>query len=135
MRIWKQWQQLNPNMKAAVVASAAGLLMVAMLIYGGILATAMIAAVVFSLSGIFTLSRLPRRIRNWLIVHPLITNILATTVVGLVVGVSSVTGLMTTIMSFLMIDIAQQTMKLLRSGKNDGKNKEVQVFSYNVHAC
>lgn len=78
---------------------------------GGVAATALVTALSFVGGMYLTANWLPKKMKTWLCDHPLFTNILATFITGFVIGISSVTGLLTTIFAALTIDIVQRIIR------------------------
>lgn len=81
---------------------------------GGILLRGFIVAAIITCSGMFTLGRMPDKARTWMLDHPIVTNLVATGAAAAFIGVTTVTGLIATAMTFLMVDLAQNTVASLK---------------------
>ena len=82
---------------------------------GGILLRGFIVAAIITCSGIFTLNRLPEKARTWMLDKPIVTNLAATGLAAAFIGVTTVTGLIATAFTFLLVDIAQNSVAMLKS--------------------
>lgn len=87
------------------------------LLIGGLAGTAIITALGFVGALVLTSNYLPKRCKEFLINHPLFTNVLATFITAMFIGVASVTGMLTTIFAAFSIDIVQRIIGYLRKGK------------------
>lgn len=115
---------LSNYQKAGILAAALiGGSAAIVLIIGGLASTAIITALGFVGAMVLTSNYLPQRCKNFLVNHPLFTNILATFITAMFIGVTSVTGMLTTIFAAFTIDIVQRIIGYLR--------KEKKVFESN----
>lgn len=105
----RAWIATLNNFQKALILGCMSAGAVALAIHiGGVLATGAIVSSIMVASAVFTIMRFNKSVRRFFLRHPVLTNLFATTAIATIVGVSSVTGLVTVAMSFLGIDIAQK---------------------------
>lgn len=119
---------LSKYQKAGILAGCliGGSVAVIMFI-GGIAGTAMITALGFVGAMVLTANYLPKRAKEFLINHPLFTNLLATFITAMFIGLSSVTGMLTTIFAAFSIDIVQRVISYLRPAKFKESPLQIEV--------
>lgn len=124
---------LSRMQKALLLTCMAGGGLALSIMLGGVLATGAIVGSILVVSAVFSIMRMKSKYRKFLLRHPVVTNLIATAMVATVVGVSSVTGLVTVAMTFLGIDIAQKIAGYLAHEEPDETNTiTLSKLSYSV---
>lgn len=102
---------LKPSIRIAVCVTIVTLAMAVAIMVGGVVLAGTIIATCLVGSAVFTLSRLPGWCRKPLLRYPLITNLVATAITASLVGTATATGLVACVITFLFVDLVQETAK------------------------